>query len=151
MAGFPSYDRLQAGGSTRRNLTNQASAYSVVVAETASSNANPEDVTPSTSAGQTGIVGVINDPQGDPDNSGLFPAGTSVSIAESGKVPVLIVSGAVLTKRCTLIASGTAGMAKVLGAESKPYDVIGYYDDVPQTLTANTALSVELNIHRVEA
>lgn len=147
--GFPSFDRLSPGGSTRRNLTAQAGAYYVVVADGGTSN--PEDVTPSTTAGQVGIVGVINDPQGDPDNSGLFPVGASVSVAEDGKVPVMIVSGSVLTKRCTLIASATAGMAKVLGAEAKPYDVIGYYDDVPQTLTANTALSVELNINRVQA
>lgn len=148
---FPFYSRPMPGGTSARSLTNSAAPYSVVVGETASSNANPNDVTPSTSAGQTGIVGVISDPQGDPNNSNAFPSGAVVNVAEHGKVPVLIVSGAVLTKRCTLIASGTAGQAKVLGAESKPYDVIGYYDDVPQTLTAATALSVELNIHRVEA
>lgn len=151
MAGFPTYDRVQAGGVTARRLTASAAPHSIVIADTAGGNTNPEDVTPSTAAGQTGVVGVINDPQGDPNNSDAFPSGTMVSVAEHGKVPVLIVSGSVLTKRCTLIASGTAGMAKVLGAEAKPYDVIGYFDDEPQTLAADTALSVELNIHRVEA
>jgi len=149
--GFPSFDRLQAGGATARKLTAAAAPYSVVVAETAAGNSNPEDGTPSTTAGQTAVIGVIADPQGDPNNGGLFPLGATVSVAERGKVPVLIVSGSVLTKRCTLIASDTVGIAKVLGAEAKPYDVIGYFDDVPQTLAADTALSVELHIHRVEA
>jgi hypothetical protein len=149
MSLFPSFDRLLPGGSTARNLTASAAPASIVVADSGTSNA--EDVTPSSSAGQVGIVGVINDPQGDPNNSDAFPSGSRVSVAEHGKVPVMIVTGAVLTKRCTLIASATAGQAKVLGAESAPYDVIGYFDDVPQTLSAATALSVELNIHRVEA
>jgi hypothetical protein len=149
--GFPAFDRPLPGGTTRRNLTNQAGAGYIVVGDTSGGNVNAEDVTPSTAAGQTGVIGVINDPQGDPNNSNLFPAGSSVSVAEHGKVPVMIVSGSVLTKRCTLVASATAGMAKVLGGEAKPYDVIGYYDDVPQTLGANTALAVELNVHRIEA
>jgi hypothetical protein len=150
MSGFPSFDRLHPGGSTTRRLTGAATPHSIVVADASGGNSNPEDVTPSTSAGQTLIVGVINDPQGDPNNGNAFPVGAEVSVAERGKVPVLIVSGSVLTKRCTLIASGTPGMAKVLAGEPKPYDVIGYYDDAPQTLIANTALSVELNVHRIE-
>lgn len=151
MSGFPSFDRLHPGGSTTRRLTASAAPHSIVVADTSAGNANPEDVTPSTTAGQTLIIGVINDPQGDPNNGNAFPPGAEVSVAEHGKVPVVIVAGSVLTKRCTLITSGTPGMAKVLGAEAKPYDVIGYYDDAPQTLTANTALSVELHIHRIES
>lgn len=148
---LPFYNRPMPGGTSARTLTATAAPFSVVVAETGSSNANPDDVTPNTSAGQTGIVGVISDPQGDPNNSNNFVSGNVVNVMEHGKCPVLIVSGAVLTKRCTLIASATAGQAKVLASESKPYDVIGYYDDVPQTLSAATALSVELNVHRIES
>lgn len=148
---FPFYNRSLPGGTTARTLTAAAAPYSIVVATTAGSNANPNDVTPSTGAGETLIVGVISDPQGDPNNSGNFASGDVVNVMEHGKCPVLLVSGSVLTKRCTIIASGTAGMGKVLGAESAPYDVLGYFDDVPQTLAADTALSVELAIHRIPA
>jgi hypothetical protein len=149
---FPFYNRPLPGGTSARTLTNSAAPFSVVVAETAGSDANPDDVTPSTSANQTLVVGVISDPQGDPNNSGNFPSGAVVNVMEHGKCPVLIVSGAVLTKRCTIVTSSTPGMATVLGVDppAAAYDVIGYYDDVPQTLAANTPLSVELCIHRVE-
>lgn len=103
-----------------------------------------------TAAGETKLLGVIVD-QGDPNNSGLFATGAQVSVARGGVVEVLFQNGTVIARGDTIIASGTAGMAKVLAAEAKPYDVLGYAEEARTIGAAAGRASVRLHIHTVPA
>jgi len=90
---------------------------------TFSGTANHDDVKITTTAGEQSI-GVCAS-QGDPNNSGLFPTGAQVSIAREGDVEVLFDAAEGLVVGAKVIASGTDGVAKILGAESTPYWILG--------------------------
>lgn len=111
---------------------------------------NHGDVKISTGAGETKIRGVVGD-VGDPNNSNLFATGDNVTVHEEGNVEVLFVATTVIAMDDVIIASATAGQAKVLAGESKPYTVLGY---ARQGITIGAAAglaSVRLHIHTVPA
>ena len=144
---FPFYD--EPAKTRALTLTTTAQFGSVLMADVVT---DPSSAKATTGAGVTGIVGVVNTSQGDPNNSGLFPVGGTVDGAHGGIVPVLFDANVILTREATIISGATAGTAKVLGAEGAPYDVIGYYAGQNKTIGASPDLgSVRLDIHRVEA
>ena len=141
---FPFYNRPIPGAIKARKLvTTKAKTGMIMVADHATA---PEGVTPCSSAGQTALVGVISDPQGDPNDSGQFPVNGTINVCEMGTIPVLLLADT-YAEGDAIIASATTGCGKKLGAESVAYGVLGYFDDVPGTYGATTLLSVRLNIH----
>ena len=144
---FPFYNR--PGVCNTRKLTTTAAPWMVLMADAVN---DPSSAKKATGAGVTAVLGVIVTPQGDPNNSGNFAIGDLVDVAETGNVPVLFDAGTVLTREATIISGATAGTAKVLGAEAKPYDVIGYYAGEAKTIGGSPDVgSVRLDMHRVEA
>lgn len=103
-----------------------------------------------TTAGETKLLGVIKN-EGDPNNSGLFPTGANVSVQKDGPAEVLFDAAEAITEGDTIIASGTDGHAKVLGAEGKPYTVLGYAAETRTIGAAAGFASVNLQIHTVPA
>lgn len=139
---FPFYNRPGIV-KPRKLVTTKAKTGMIMIKDHATA---PEGVTPCSSAGQLAVAGVISDPQGDPNDSGQFPVNSVINVAETGTIPVQLLADT-YAEDDVIIASATAGCGKKLGAESVPYCVLGYYDDVPQTIGATTLLSVRLNIH----
>lgn len=129
---------------------NNAKTGMVVVADTTNTNASDEVKTVS-SAGATGVEGVIVTPQGDPNNSNQFVTGNIVDVAYEGVVPVLVEANAAVTRGATLITSATTGCAKLLAAEAKPYDVIGYAEEDKTIGGSADFVSVRLNVLRIQS
>lgn len=78
---------------------------------------NHADVVTTTSAGATGVMGVIVS-QGDPNNSGLFAVGDQPSVCDLGDVQILVLGSSTYAVGTPLITSTTAGVAKALAAET---------------------------------
>lgn len=108
------------------------------------------DVKPCTSAGETKLVGVCTS-QGDPNNSGAFATGDQVDVAYDGDAEVMFPAGTVIAMEDIIIASATAGHAKVLGAEAKPYMVLGRAKQAITIGAAAGLASVRLQIEHVPA
>jgi hypothetical protein len=144
---FPFYDRVTR--SKARNIkTGTAQGRGAVMMI---DGTDPADCKQLTGAGVTGLLGVVADAQGDPNNSGIFPNGSIVNVAEEGTVPVLFDAATVITRGATIISGATAGTAKVLAAEGKPYDVIGYAEEAKTIGGSPDTAAVRLSLHRVEA
>lgn len=142
---FPPYSRVEHA--TTRTMTVATGKYGMIVVPDGAAHA---DAKISVDAGETKLLGVICS-QGDPNNSGLFATGANVSVADEGIVEVLFPAGTVIARGDTIIASGDNGHAKVLGAEGKPYDVLGYAEQGITIGAAAGYASVRLQIHTVPA
>ena len=122
--------------------------YGMIAVPDATSNHDGAKI--NIAAGETLIEGVITS-QGDPNNSDLFAVGDQPSVAIEGIVEVLFAAGEVIAKGDTIITGGTAGCGKVLGAEAKPYAVLGYAEQAITIGAAAGRASVRLSIHSVPA
>lgn len=111
---------------------------------------NHADVKQCTSAGETKLVGVCQS-QGDPNNSGLFVVGDQVEVRDEGYAEVLFPAGTVIAMEDIIIASATAGHAKVLGAEAKPYMILGRAKQAITIGAAAGLASVKLALEYVPA
>lgn len=142
---FPFYDRAFA--SKARTLTEAASPHMVLMID----GTDPAAVKKSTGAGVSGIVGVLNDPQGDPNNSGAFAQNDVVNVAESGTVPVLFCANESVVRGGVVISGSTAGCAKMRAAEGAPYDIIGIAEETKTIGSSPDTASVRLTLHRIPA
>jgi hypothetical protein len=104
---------------------------SVVVASGSSGHA---DMATTTSAGATGVEGVVCS-QGDPNNSGLFASGEEVSVQDLGDCQILVLGSTAYARGDKLITSTTAGVAKKLASETGNMTIIG---EVLQDVTTGT-------------
>ena len=109
---------------------------------------NEHDTVKCTTAAGEQVTGVVQS-QGDPNNSGLFATGSQVSVAKGGTCEVLFAASEALVKGAKVIASGTAGLAKILGAEADPYWILGECAET-RTIGASPGLgSVDIKIQWV--
>lgn len=108
------------------------------------------DVKPCSAAGETKLVGVCTS-QGDPNNSDAIAVGDTCEVAYDGDVEVMFPAGTVIAMEDIIIASATAGHAKVLGAEGKPYMVLGRAKQAITIGAAAGLASVRLQIYTVPA
>lgn len=117
----PRSDRRTSAGSV---ATVTGITYGMVVIGDTSTT-NFRDVKLPSGAGNTGVRGVVQD-HGDPNNSGQFAIGDEFGVCVEGYVEVLLDNGVSAVKDAPLITGATAGTVKPIGAESAPYDIVGY-------------------------
>lgn len=96
-------------------MTDALAKFGSVVVQAATGN--HADVVTTTSAGATGVMGVVQS-QGDPNNNGLFAIGDEASVVDLGDVKILVLGGTTYAIGDPLITSTTAGVAKKLAAET---------------------------------
>lgn len=109
---------------------------------------NHADMVTSTTAGDPLTAGVVTS-QGDPNNSGLFAVGDSVSVRDLGDAEVQVVSGT-YTIGQRIIQSATAGMGKAYAAETGDLCVVGESLQAITTGTNGQRISVRLLMQRVK-
>ena len=115
----------------------------VVIGDTATTNAR--DVKLPTAAGSVGVRGVVSD-QGDPNASDAFAVGDEFACCIDGTVEVLLASGQIATKDAPAITAAAGGAVKPLGAEAKPFDVVGTFAETRDNSGGATAVLVSLNV-----
>lgn len=108
--------------------------------------ANHADMVTTTSAGATGVQGVVQS-QGDPNNSGLFAVGDTPTVVDQGDVQILVLGGVTYAVGDPLITSTTAGVAKKLAAETGA-DIIAYSRQAVTTGTNPQLISAFMAISR---
>ena len=138
---FPFYDRPVV--EKVRTLTVAASPHMLVMVD----GTTPDGVKPTTGAAVSGVVGVINDPQGDPNNSNAFPIGGTVNVCEVGTVPILFCASESVVRGNPVIAGATAGCAKMYAAEGA-CDIIGFAEETKTIGASPDLASVRLSLHR---
>lgn len=115
----------------------------VVVADTGTTNAR--DVKLPTSAGATGVRGVVSD-QGDPNSSDGFAVGDEFGCCVDGIVEVLLDAGEACVKDEPAICGATDGTVKPLAAESAPYDIVGTFAQTYSNAAGATPVLVSMKV-----
>lgn len=112
----------------------------VVIGDT--STTNFRDVKLPAGAGSISVRGVVAD-HGDPNSSGQFAVGDDMGVCTDGIVEVLLDTGQTCVKDAPAVTGATPGTVKPVGAESAPYDFVGYFAE-SYTNSAGTPVLVSL-------
>lgn len=119
--------------------------YGAVVVASGSSSA--ADVATTTSAGATGVMGVVQS-HGDPNNSDLFANGDVIDVRDEGDAEILVLGSVSYVRGEALVTSTTAGVAKKRASETTA-DIIGYVLQDVTTGTNPQLISCRLAITRI--
>lgn len=118
--------------------------YGDVVIGDASTNAR--DVRLPTGAGSVGVRGVVSD-RGDPNVSNRFAVGDEFACCYDGVVEARLDAGQIATKDAIAICGATVGTVKPLGAEAKPYDIVGRFAQTYDNSAGGAPVLVSLNVN----
>lgn len=127
-------------------MTDALASFGAVLVSAA--NGNHADMVTTTSAGATGVMGVVTS-QGDPNNNGLFAVGDDASVRDLGDAEVQVVAGTYAVGD-PLITSTVAGCAKKRAAETGA-DVLGYSLQAITTSANGQRISARILISRAGA
>lgn len=107
------------------------------------------DMSTTASAASAKVAGVCTS-QGDPNNSGLFAVGDSVSVRDLGDVQILVLPNTAFARGDKLITTTTAGVAGPLGATTGAMDIIGESLQDVTTGALPQLISCRLNIQHAK-